>query len=1179
MMNDATSNAPTTTTSTSMGSTMHISTPNTTVYDGASPPYSAPNNNNMNQSLFDTATTTTNKKYDMAGFTPPNDFDVTPIVRSQWTSEDIIKQEYPSPDQYSYISSPPQQQQQQQQQHHHHHHQQQQQQQQQQPTPMISSMTSPQQAPPPPVLDSSPQLPQSQPPPSSSSTTMAPNVAEIIARINWDSPTLSHADPNKVPIQRLKPATDGSIPLPLSASDVTGLGGNGGKQKKTAHNAIERRYRNNINDRITELKNAVPALLHAKSKDKSTLGQPQANAGGKRGRLQTNDDDDDDIGEDGEEYLDGVAVATKLNKATILRKATEYINHLKRTGDDMKRENDSLQHLLAQLPGGHEVLAHYQMQKVQREQMMQRQLMMERQLLKQEQLNRKKAASKRKRAKRQQQSSHHPDEDYYDDGSLSSNSENHPRTPPSADNSGLANNRVFMALFMAISFFSSSPLTTPAGSEQVNNHHHMSRTASEQMNGASMPTANESYNSYDAMNKQGDASWISIDDGWALLRLILFVACLAQLLFPYLKSWIFGHSFRVRRVVTSSKSRHHHLHHRRRAGNKNKKLDFGGNKTTPAMSPGDEKCMQMYQLLVKLLLADHDDTTVRLSSKSKIGLLSSLAKELIIFVTRHVFGYDIAPGEQDDDLYDDDEWEQQKLHRWGHVFKWIKLNECECLGGNPFLTRLSMLYHSVRMLNLVDSLEEELENDYYGGGDDGDSDDGHEEQQRKQLSSMRARAYATATLQVVLGIPYAFLAHRIADYLWGLAIWDANEEDTWACLTEDDQDDNLMAILSTKDAWLETLDVIRNQISTWTLVPTSFGGAAGQQTSMGLSLSANAPALVPTAILSNMYLLDRLESDFRSLIDGMMMNNNQATGDLSTTTMFFAYASSLSLKDDSRRLADWFTLVGVAVEALWRRDVERAEQSMMTLVQRVPRAMIVPGYSKKKARQCELDAIAKQQVIHMLAGATLLLKQDTQGIKELEIAEHLRQRKNKRALTTSNELEATHVEGRVMALAEFAVMLVGLEAWVSTWRHQSLWESNIIHVDNNNNNTVDGDSHYMNTAAATAQGRSAVITTAEETNEQVRLAALSLRRMVCRRALKGLKTQQIIIDRLSRVNHFVEEQPHDMDDEDEDDEADSAYEHSDVDDDINGNLNPKHGLEQDKLMRRASKVMAILHGI
>lgn len=284
----------------------------------------------------------------------------------------------------------------------------------------------------------------------------------------------------------------------LATSPSNALNG-GTKQKKTAHNAIERRYRNNINDRITELKNAVPALLHAKPKDRITAGGGGAS---KRGRL---DDDDDDIGEDGEEYLDGVAVATKLNKATILCKATEYINHLKRTGNDMKRENDALQHLLVQLPGGHEVLAHYQIQKVQREEAMQRQMMMERQLMKQELLERKRNASKRKRAKRRQ--SNHDDD--HDDGSLSSNSGDHPHTPPSD------NNRVFMALFMAISFFSSSPLTTTAGSDQINNHHHVSRTATEQMDTASsMANSNNSYYSSAPTNNQAGNLWFSISDAW-----------------------------------------------------------------------------------------------------------------------------------------------------------------------------------------------------------------------------------------------------------------------------------------------------------------------------------------------------------------------------------------------------------------------------------------------------------------------------------------------------------------------------------------------------------------------------------------------------------------------------------------------------------------------------------------
>lgn len=243
----------------------------------------------------------------------------------------------------------------------------------------------------------------------------------------------------KMPIQRLKPQNS------TSASATANLPPPPKQQKKSAHNAIERRYRNNINDRIAELKNVVPALLHAKLKDSRT---------GKRSHKSIDDDDDD--GEDGEEYLDGVAVATKLNKATILRKATEYITHLKKTGDDMRQENLLLQQLLSQLPGGEDVLAQYRAQREQREQEMHRQRMLERQ---QQQQNKQRKMSR----KRSRQS----------EDEMSSSSR--PSTPPGST----IGNRIFMAIFAGLTYFSSSPLTAgPSTANQYENHHHISRASS-----------------------------------------------------------------------------------------------------------------------------------------------------------------------------------------------------------------------------------------------------------------------------------------------------------------------------------------------------------------------------------------------------------------------------------------------------------------------------------------------------------------------------------------------------------------------------------------------------------------------------------------------------------------------------------------------------------------------------
>lgn len=122
--------------------------------------------------------------------------------------------------------------------------------------------------------------------------------------------------------------------------------------KKVAHNAIERRYRNNINDRIQELKSVVPALYCAKVDQKDSKDDNDSVLSG---------DDDDDHHQ--AEIIDGVEVAKKLNKATILRKATEYITFLKHSNEVADRENKILQHILSQLPGGQQVLAQFLAQK------------------------------------------------------------------------------------------------------------------------------------------------------------------------------------------------------------------------------------------------------------------------------------------------------------------------------------------------------------------------------------------------------------------------------------------------------------------------------------------------------------------------------------------------------------------------------------------------------------------------------------------------------------------------------------------------------------------------------------------------------------------------------------------------------------------------------------------------
>lgn len=93
--------------------------------------------------------------------------------------------------------------------------------------------------------------------------------------------------------------------------------------KKTAHNMIEKRYRTNLNDKIAALRDSVPSL---RIMSKSARGE--------------------DTTEDREE-LHGLTPAHKLNKATVLSKATEYIRHLEKRNNRLSEENNAMQARIA----------------------------------------------------------------------------------------------------------------------------------------------------------------------------------------------------------------------------------------------------------------------------------------------------------------------------------------------------------------------------------------------------------------------------------------------------------------------------------------------------------------------------------------------------------------------------------------------------------------------------------------------------------------------------------------------------------------------------------------------------------------------------------------------------------------------------------------------------------------
>ncbi|TAQ90323.1 hypothetical protein B7494_g1396 [Chlorociboria aeruginascens] len=87
--------------------------------------------------------------------------------------------------------------------------------------------------------------------------------------------------------------------------------------KKTTHNLIEKRYRTNLNDKIAALRDSVPSLRVMTKKNS-------------RGEEMPHED------------LQGLTPAHKLNKATVLSKATEYIRHLEKRNSRLQEENTSM---------------------------------------------------------------------------------------------------------------------------------------------------------------------------------------------------------------------------------------------------------------------------------------------------------------------------------------------------------------------------------------------------------------------------------------------------------------------------------------------------------------------------------------------------------------------------------------------------------------------------------------------------------------------------------------------------------------------------------------------------------------------------------------------------------------------------------------------------------------------
>lgn len=89
------------------------------------------------------------------------------------------------------------------------------------------------------------------------------------------------------------------------------------KKFRTSHRVIERNYRCNINSKINQLRDVVPTLKIVTGKTNLLIAD-----------------------------LEGLVPASKLNKASVLSKAIEYIDHLQRKNDSLQAKIAKLQELV-----------------------------------------------------------------------------------------------------------------------------------------------------------------------------------------------------------------------------------------------------------------------------------------------------------------------------------------------------------------------------------------------------------------------------------------------------------------------------------------------------------------------------------------------------------------------------------------------------------------------------------------------------------------------------------------------------------------------------------------------------------------------------------------------------------------------------------------------------------------
>lgn len=427
-----------------------------------------------------------------------------------------------------------------------------------------------------------------------------------------------------------------------------------------------------------------------------------------------------------------------------------------------------------------------------------------------------------------------------------------------------------------------------------------------------------------------------------LVRTLILIAGITYLLFPYLRP---SPGVHYRRIARRSK---------RPNG-----LNIHSLQTTSQVD--------MY----KALAASLDSPPP--SPSSIFDAFFSLVLEIIRFFVRRTFGHDIF---YDGDLSEDQEWTR--------ACTWLRMGELECVGGNPVVTRISMLHSCLKTINLIETLESNNFRSF-------------------------SRAYATAAVQMALAAP-RFISSFCTRYFWQLAFdfYDVDDFDQdWLQIFfldthQGDRQESVMLLLES-DVWNEALNVMRLQTQLFhedRMVP-----------------KIKPTSTVPLEIIANFHILRKLQPLFSQLVL-LLTNPNEVDmrGDDSSEMGDTRFDEILAACVSSNP-ARWYALVGACVEAILSDNLELAESFIVDIKD-------LPNHSSPE------DQTIQRAIAYSLIAATQMQSGDKTAAFRVLLKARAVQMERCQLKVQAEYSDILTIENNVIMLADFVIHLLTLQTWI-----------------------------------------------------------------------------------------------------------------------------------------------------